>query len=173
MSDYFKIGKIAGTHGISGQLVLVHSLGHQTSLKGLETIFIEKTKGSFLPYFLTETKIKNHTEVFLSIEGITTREAARIFLKREIWLTQADFKTFASPSAPISLLGYMIIDDKEEIGEIIEVIEQPHQILCKIMLDEKEALIPLHEESLLKTDIKNRRVYVDIPEGLLDIYREA
>ena len=66
----------------------------------------------------------------------------------------------------------MIISDKEVVGEIIEVIEQPHQVLCKIMLDDKEALIPVHEDSLVKMDKKNRRLHLIIPDGLLDLYRE-
>ncbi len=51
------------------------------------------------------------------------------------------------------------------------MIEQPHQVLCAILLNGKEALIPIHEDSLEKVDAKNRRVYVNLPEGLLDIYR--
>ena len=173
MSDYFRIGKIAATHGVSGQMVLEHSLGQKTSLKGLENIFIEESKDSFLPYFLTDAKIKNHTEILISLEGIASKESARILLKKEVWLIEEDFKKFAAGAAPISLLGYMIISDKEEIGKVIEVIEQPHQILCKVMLDDKEALIPIHEASLLKTDKKNRLLYVNIADGLLDLYREV
>jgi len=51
------------------------------------------------------------------------------------------------------------------------VIEQPHQVLCAILLNGKEALIPIHEDSLEKVDKKNRRVYVNLPDGLLDIYK--
>ena len=40
MSQYFKIGKLAASHGLKGDLVLEHSLGKQTALKGLEHIFI-------------------------------------------------------------------------------------------------------------------------------------
>jgi 16S rRNA processing protein RimM len=65
----------------------------------------------------------------------------------------------------------MIIDNKKELGEILEVIEQPHQVLCRIMIDSKEALIPLHENSLEKVDKKNKKLYVNLPEGLLDIYK--
>jgi 16S rRNA processing protein RimM len=63
-----------------------------------------------------------------------------------------------------------MIDGETDLGEIIEVIEQPHQILCTILYNGNEALIPVHEASLIKIDKKNRKVYVDIPEGLLDIY---
>jgi len=50
------------------------------------------------------------------------------------------------------------------------VIEQPHQVLCTILYNGNEALIPVHEASLVKVDQKNKKVYVELPEGLLDIY---
>ena len=58
-----------------------------------------------------------------------------------------------------------------DLGEILEVIEQPHQVLCRIHLEGKEALIPVHQETLQKIDKKNRQVLVDLPDGLLDIFR--
>ena len=64
------------------------------------------------------------------------------------WLLENDFKKFAAIAAPISLLGFMVVDDEEELGEVCEVIEQPHQVLCKIMLNGKEALIPVHGSKL-------------------------
>ncbi len=173
MNNYFKIGRLAGTFGINGQLVLEHNLGKKTSLKGLENIFIERNENSFLPYFIESAKIKNDREVYLKLEGISSKEAAHHLIKNEVWLAENDFKKLAAVAAPISLLGYMVLNEKEEIGEVIEVIEQPHQVLCKILLDNKEALLPIHEETLKKIDKKNRRLFLNLPEGLLDIYRNA
>jgi 16S rRNA processing protein RimM len=104
MNQYFKIGKLAATFGVEGQLVLQHSLGKKTSLKSLETIFIEEKKDSFLPYFITSTKIKNDKETFVSLEGIQSKEAAHFLVKKEVWLTENDFKKFSAVSAPISFL---------------------------------------------------------------------
>jgi len=173
MNQYFKIGKIAATFGVEGQLILEHNLGKKTSLKGLENIFIEENKDSFLPYFISGTKTKNDSEIYLSIEGLQSKEAAKFLVKKEVWLSENDFKKFAAAAAPISLLGFMIVNNQEEIGEVLEVIEQPHQILCTISIDGKEALIPIHENSLQKVDKKNRKVYVDLPEGLLEIYKNG
>ena len=173
MNEYFKIGKLAATFGTNGQLILQHHLGKKTSLKGLETFFIEESNDSFLPYFIKSGKIKSDREIFISVEGIDTKEAARFLLKKEVWLAEPDFKKFAAGSAPISFLGFMIIDNKNELGEILEVIEQPHQVLCRIIIDGKEALIPVHENSLEKIDTKNRKLYVNLPEGLLEIYKDA
>ena len=57
MSEYFKIGKLAASFGLKGELVLEHSLGKKTALKGLEVIFLEDKKDSFIPYFILTAKI--------------------------------------------------------------------------------------------------------------------
>jgi len=173
MNQYFKIGKLVATFGVEGQLILQHSLGKKTSLKGLETIFIEEKKESFLPYFITFTKVKNDKETFICLEGIQSKEAAHFLVKKEVWLSENDFKKFAAAAAPISFLGFMVVNNKEELGEVIEVIEQPHQVLCTIIIDGNEALIPIHEDSLEKIDKKNRKLFVNLPDGLLDIYKNA
>ena len=171
MNQYFKIGKLAASFGLKGELVLQHNLGHKTTLQGLETIFIEQGKDNFMPYFVENTHSKNDKEIFLKLEGVDTKEIARKLTPKEAWLAEADFKKFAAKSAPISMLGFHLVNEEEDLGEIIEVIEQPHQILCTILLDGKEALIPIHEESLDKIDQKKREVHVTLPDGLLDIYR--
>jgi 16S rRNA processing protein RimM len=168
---YFSIGKFSAVFGLDGQLVLQHALGKKTALKGLEVLFIEDRKDSFLPYFIEKAALKNEQEVFVKLEGIDTREAAQKLTRRQVWLQEADFRKHAAAQSAVSLLGYMMIDESKPVGEIAEVIEQPHQLLCTVMIDGKEALIPLHEASLLKIDKKNKKVFVQLPEGLLDIYR--
>ncbi len=154
MNQYFKIGKLAASFGLKGELVLQHSLGKKSALKGLETIFLESGKDNFMPYFITGTAIKNDAEVFIKLEGIDTKETARKLTPKEVWITEEDFKKFAAKASPISMLGFHLINEEEDLGEIIEVIEQPHQVLCAILLDGKEALIPIHGESLDKIDQK-------------------
>jgi len=170
MPQYFKIGKLAASHGLEGDLVLQHSLGKKTSLKGLEVIYLEEQAENFMPYFIEKTSIKSDTETFVRLEGITTKEAARKLTPKEVWLEETDFNKFSAKAAPIALLGFTIMDGDEALGEIIEVIEQPHQVLCTILYKGKEAMIPVHEASLLKIDKKKRIVHVDLPEGLMDIF---
>jgi 16S rRNA processing protein RimM len=171
MTQYFKIGKIVATFGLKGELVLVHSLGKKTALKGLAVIFLEEGKDNFLPHFIQSTSAKNESEIFIKLEAIDSKEAAKKLTAKTAWLPEEDFKKFVAKSSPVSLLGFTMINEKDDLGEIIEVIEQPHQLLCAILVDGKEALIPIHEQSLKKIDKKNKKVYVELPDGLLDIYR--
>ena len=76
INDYFSIGKIVASHGLAGDVVLEHALG-KTDLKGLETLFVEETKGNFLPYFIEHTKLKNESEIFVKLEGVNTKESGR------------------------------------------------------------------------------------------------
>jgi len=170
MNEYFKIGKLAASTGLKGELVLQHNLGKKTAFKGLEAIFIEEKKDSFIPYFIQAAKIRSDNETVIKLEGIDIVEVARKLTPKEVWIAEEDFKKFAAKSSPIAMLGFMMVNDGEEIGVIEEVIEQPHQILCSIMYKGKEALIPIHEDSLEKVDQKNRKVFVTLPEGLLEIY---
>jgi 16S rRNA processing protein RimM len=170
MSQYFKIGKLAASHGLDGTLVLVHNLGKKTALKDLETLFIQENKDSFMPYFIESTSIKNDTEVYIKVEGVNNKEIARKLTPKEVWITATDFEKYAAKSSPISMLGYDLIDGSNNLGEIIEVLEQPHQILCTILYKGNEALIPVHEGNLIKMDQKKKQLFVEIPEGLLEIY---
>lgn len=170
--EYFKIGKIAGTHGVSGKMILQHSLHGKSALENTEVIFMEdESPDSLLPWFIRSASAKSTDQTFIELEGISSVEEARKFLKKEVWLKEEDFKRLASSGAAISLLGYMVIENKEPIGEILEVIEQPHQTLCRIEHNRKEAWIPLHENSVIRFDRKKREVHVELPDGLLDVYR--
>jgi 16S rRNA processing protein RimM len=170
LTEYFKIGKLVAAHGVNGELILQHELGKKTSLKGLQAVFIEDRKESFLPWFIESAKIKSENEVYLKLEGVNSREAALKLTSKEVWITETDFKKFVAKSAPASLLGYTIINNNESLGEILELIEQPHQLLCRLEIKNKEVLIPLNEQTLQKTDHKKRLVLVSLPDGLLEIY---
>ncbi|TAF53224.1 MAG: 16S rRNA processing protein RimM, partial [Sphingobacteriia bacterium] len=73
---------------------------------------------------------------------------------------------------PIALIGFTVITDEEEVlGPVEEVIEQPHQVLLRINWEGREALIPLHAETLDTIDQAAKEIHVVLPDGLLDIYR--
>lgn len=170
MAEYYKIGKLVAVFGLKGELVLKHTLGKKTSLKGLQAVFIEEKKQSFIPWFIETAKIKTEEEVYLKLEGVDTREAAMKLTQKEIWILEPDFKKLAAKSAPASILGYTIINDNEPLSEVLEVIEQPHQLLCRIEINQKEVLIPLNEQTIQKIDHKKKQVSVSLPDGLLEIY---
>jgi 16S rRNA processing protein RimM len=104
------------------------------------------------------------------LEGVATREAAIKLAQKEVWFAEADIRKFSAKSSPINLLGYTIINKKEPVGEILEIIEQPHQLLCRVEIKDKEVLVPLHESFLQGINHAKKQVNVELPEGLIEIY---
>jgi len=168
--DYIHIGKIVATFGVKGEVLLVHGLEKKSDFKAVEALFVEETKNSYLPYFIQSAKAKDAAETYIKLEGIETKEAAHRFVQKQVWLQQQDFEKVAGKRSMIGLLGFAIVNEGNSIGTVEEVIEQPHQVLLRTTCNNKEAYIPLHEETLLKIDRKNKKVLVMLPDGLLDIY---
>jgi 16S rRNA processing protein RimM len=170
LPDYISIGKIAAVHGVKGEMILQHVLGKKTSLKGVKAVFTQDKSASWFPWFVKEAKAKNKQEILLSLEEVDTPEAAKKLLQKTIWLVESDAAQHAAPASVLAIVNYTVINNGVALGEIVEVVEQPHQLLCTIMVNGKEVLIPLHQESLLNIDRNKRQVFVDLPDGLLELY---
>lgn len=169
MKNYISIGKLVATHGVNGALVLKHHLGKATGFPGLKAFFLEDLPGSFLPYFPLSLKSRGADELIIEFEGIGSKEKAARFLQKQVWLEEADFARYASASAPIALLGFMVFDGRTPLGEVLEVIEQPHQVMCRIQYKEHDdILIPINEASLVRIDQKKKQLFLDLPEGLIE-----
>ena len=111
MSDnYRNIGKLVAVFGLQGEMVLLHRLGKKTTLKGLKTLFLEEKKDEMLPWFIENTRPKGADDLYIKLEGIDTKEAARTVVQKEVWLAEGDFEQFAGRSAPISLVGFRLMD---------------------------------------------------------------
>jgi len=93
-------------------------------------------------------------------------------ISKNVWINESEFVKYVDKNAPIALIGYTIFDEENEkvLGTIAEMIEQPHQLLAKIFIENKEVLIPLNESTLLEINRKKKEVLVDLPVGLLDVY---
>jgi 16S rRNA processing protein RimM len=170
MDNYVNIGLIVATFGIRGELVIQHHLGPNPDLVKMKVLFVEMVKDKFIPFFIKEIKLKSDNELIVLLEDIESPETAKKYLKKKTWLTEKEAKNFSSKAAPISLLGFDVVEKKKVLGKVLEVIEQPMQILLRIEIDEKEVLIPINQSTLEKIDHKSEKIFVKLPDGLLDIY---
>lgn len=170
MSSYTRIGKIVAAHGLKGEVILVHHLGKKTALQDVAALFIEDSQKQLIPWFIEKASARNEEECVVKLEDIHSRESAKKVFPKDVWLTDSDFQKLVAANAPIALLGYEVIDGNRSLGNIIEVIEQPHQVLCTISYMNKDVLIPLHQDSLVKIDRKQKKVFVALPDGLLEVY---
>ena len=78
-------------------------------------------------------EIKNDKEIYIKLEGVDSKETARRLTPKEAWLLEVDFKKYAAKSSAISLLGFSLIEEGSNLGEIIEVIEQGYKIGDRVL----------------------------------------
>src|SRR5699024_3260680 len=171
MNNYIKIGSIAATTGLKGAVIILHELGYSLQKDMLSVLYIEKNKGSYIPYFIISWEEKSSSEAQLCLESVKTRAAAKQLLKKKIYLDQKTFNSIVQPESDLYFIGFSIIDKGKELGVVKEIVQLPEQILAKVVEGNHELLIPLSEQIIKKTDHARKAIHVDLPEGLLDIYR--
>jgi 16S rRNA processing protein RimM len=67
-------------------------------------------------------------------------------------------------------LGLQVIDNENELGKIIDYNEASAQIILVMEYKSKEVLFPLIDEVVTKVDKGAQKLFVQLPEGLLDVY---
>jgi 16S rRNA processing protein RimM len=169
-NSYRNIGKIVSGFGLKGDMILLHHLGKKITVSKIKVIFLEGKKDELLPYFIESARKKGEHELYLKLEGVDSREAVSKLIRKEVWLREEEIQAHTQKNNPIGWVGYQIMDQDRDLGSILEVIEQPHQVLCRLEIESKEVLIPINEQTLNKVDHKNRTVFLTLPDGLLEVY---
>jgi 16S rRNA processing protein RimM len=168
-----RIGKIVATHGIHGSLILSHIVGNSKWLKKGDALMIEVQKGNYIPYFVEQLKANGDDEYHINIEEVTKVEIAKKLITKHVYV-DGNILSLLPTDSPLLWIGFNLIDKKVgTVGTIEDVIHTGNQWLAKVMYQDKEALVPLIEQTIEQVSIKNKTVKVTIPDGLLDIYLEA
>lgn len=170
MESPVRIAVVVAVHGLAGDLLLQHELGRRSDFKGVEAFLLGNDPARLLPYFPVSVKAKSDSETLVRFEGVDTREKAKAFLRKSVWIPEAQARSLAAKNAPLQLLDYHVIDRDKDLGPVLEVVEMPTQALLRLEIEGKEVLIPLHRDNLLSIDHANKRVVVELPDGLLDVY---
>jgi 16S rRNA processing protein RimM len=169
-NSYRNIGKIVSGFGLKGEMIVLHHLGKKISVSKIKVIFLEQKKDELLPFFVERIRNKEDDEFYLKLEGIDNKEAAAKYIRREVWLKEEEISIHIMKNNPIGWVGYRVLDQGRDLGPILEIIEQPHQVLCRLEMESKEVLIPINENTLDKVDHKHRSLWLTLPDGLLDVY---
>jgi 16S rRNA processing protein RimM len=165
-----RIGKIVATHGLTGSVIMTHIVGNSKWLKKEHTLLVEMQKGSFIPYFISQFKASNDKEYIINLEDVEKVEAAKRLVTKHVYVDESILTGYAKES-PLLWIGFKVIDKHlGDIGDVEDVMQTGSQWLAKLTYKDAEVLIPLIEQTIEQVDIKNKKLKMDLPEGLLDIY---
>lgn len=175
--EYIEIGKIHKAHGLKGELKIRVDDVFIEGLLRLDVLFVGKAKGEKIPYFVES--IRGKQDLILKLEEIDQREDANLLMHKFIFVRRSDIELSDEEIEDgLSDLeyGYLLAYSMEDavlgkIGEIVGVEEFPQQEMAIVQLQDKdqEVFIPLTEQWIKEVDRKNKKIMMELPEGLLDL----
>lgn len=172
-SDYFYLGRIHKTVGNKGELSATFETDQPQTYANITTLFID-IKRNLIPFTIKKIHFKG-AKVHILLEDINTK-------------SKAEFLCGCSLHLPINLLPKLkgnqfyyhevigfTVEDKVygQIGKIKNIIDQSSQAIFQIIYQDKEILIPITQKFIQNVDRKKKVIYVDTPEGLIDLYLQV
>ncbi len=163
------IGKIAKTKGLKGEVFVQLRIDSFENLEASKIFYLEMNK-KFIPFFCTMASIKQ-TKLLLALDEIQTVEQAQKLVNIPVYLPKSIFPEPSDELLYTDLEGFLVIDaNSGELGILEEVLEYPQQFIARLVYKNKELLFPLNEELITRIDEEAKKLYVDLPDGLISIY---
>ncbi|MBC7464717.1 MAG: 16S rRNA processing protein RimM [Bdellovibrio sp.] len=170
-NQFTHIGKVYDAHGIRGDLVILVFSGDNSwvdTLENLNLVHNGQTKS------FKVLKTRPHKKGFVcQLEGFDNRNIAEDFIGSEVWVDADLFISDDGESLFLKeILNFEIIDAKEgSIGLIESFSFNGMQDLLVIKKAGAKAPIeiPFIKEFVTKLDNINKKIYMELPEGLISI----
>lgn len=169
----FHLGHIAKVHGLHGEVGIVLDVDYPEDYEGLEHVFVEQ-KSRLVPFFLEHFVIQPNGKVLAKFEDINTVEKVSPLVGNELYLPLTELEELGEDQYYYhDLIGFEVHDEAlGKIGEVKVIYDLETQDLLGVEHKGKEVLIPIQEHIIQKVDKAEKKVYCQLPTGLLDIYLE-
>ena len=168
--EAFKIGYVTKTKGLKGELQIFFEFEDYEDLE-FDVLFADMN-GKLVPYFVASLKLYPNSTGLFFFDDIDHIDKAQPLVKKKIYLPLGKMPERDEDDFTYNdLKGYTVNDETHgELGEIIDVQEFPQQFVATVLYKEKEIMFPLNEDMIVEIDEETETLFVDLPEGLLDIY---
>ena len=164
--EVYKIGKLGKTHGVSGEIsfLLDDDVFDRTDADYL----ILDIDGILVPFFIDSYRFKNDSNALMKFDGIDTQERARELTGCDVYFPRVLFDDDDDSISWAELVGYSLIDNNsgKVIGEIASIDDTTINILFELTTGK---LIPASEELITHIDTKKQQIYINLPEGILEL----
>ena len=168
-----KVGKIIDAHGIKGEIAIFVFSGDVSWLPSLRSLFINK-KNQLEEHVVI--KKRAHKKGFICLlEKFDNRNLAEEYKGREVWISSEFFVSEEGQSLFLNeILGFEVVEEKAgSLGVINAFSSNGIQDLLVIeKLGNKPIEIPFVKEFVTEMDFKNKKIRMNLPEGLLEINDE-
>lgn len=163
LNDIAPIGKVIKSHGINGELAIAYNANFDMDACDY---FVYEMDGIFVPFFITEYRFKNDTTMLVMLDGVVSEREARKFSGKTAYIKKELIEE--NLEAQVSLeyfVGFSVKTNQGNLGTVDGVDDSTANTLLIV----GDKLIPINESLIDDIDHDNRILYMNLPEGLLDL----
>ena len=159
-SKFLEAGEIVSTHGVRGEVKILPWTDSVDFLRRFKTLYINEKPYAVLHSFAHKGCM------IASLEGVDDVNAAMALKGRTVCFARADAKLPKGRFFLADVLGARVVaEDGTEIGELVDIIENPTQNVY-VVRGVREHLIPAVPELILRTDADEGVITVRLIEGM-------
>ena len=169
MEKYFKVGVIANTHGIRGEVKVYPTTDDINRFKKLKKCILDTGK-EYIDLNVESVKFFKNM-VILKFKEYNNINDIECYKGKDILVSRDNAVKLEKGEYYIAdILGAkVILEDGSEFGVLEDVMQTgANDVYVVKTLDNKEVLLPKIDECVKKLDIENKIVTVHIMKGLLD-----
>lgn len=169
--ECFYLGKIVGKFSFKGEVLIKLDTDEPEIYTEMESVFIDYNE-NLVPFFVEKSSLQKSTLLRVKFEDIDTEEDAEDLVGAELFLPLSLLPELAEDQFYFhEIIGFDVIDATHgNIGKIVSVNDSTAQSLFEIIKGDKHILIPMNDEFIEKIDKKNKTIYLNTPEGLVELY---
>lgn len=169
MEKYFRVGVIANTHGIRGEVKVYPTTDDINRFKKLKKCILDTGK-EYIDLNVESVKFFKNM-VILKFKEYNNINDIECYKGKDILVSRDNAVKLEKGEYYIAdILGAkVILEDGSEFGVLEDVMQTgANDVYVVKTLDNKEVLLPKIDECIKKLDIENKIVTVHIMKGLLD-----
>jgi 16S rRNA processing protein RimM len=162
--DCFYLGKIAKKFSFKGEVLAYLDTDEPELYENMESVFVECNK-HLVPFFIESSSLHKNDFLRIRFEDVNTEAEAEALLGNDLYLPLNMLPKLTGNKFYYHEVIDFDIEDKRlgVVGKIQSINDTTAQPLFEVLKDDKEILIPM-------IDHKNKKVIMDLPEGLIEMY---
>jgi 16S rRNA processing protein RimM len=170
-SDCFLLGRITKKHSFKGELVIHLDTDQPEKYTKLESVLLD-FRGELVPFFITECLWTGGQKLRVRFEDVDNEIEAEKLINCELYLPLSFLPKLEGNQFYFhEVEGFEAIDENlGTIGTVQSVSDENFQPLFIIKNDEKEILVPAIDTFISRLDRAKKVIYLNTPEGLIDLF---
>jgi 16S rRNA processing protein RimM len=169
--DCFYLGKIAKKFSFKGEVLIYLDTDEPELYENMESVFVEFNK-NLVPFFIENSSLHKNDFLRVQFEDVDSEEEADSIIGCEVYLPLSMLPKLEGNKFYFhEVIGFEIEDKRLGVfGKIVSINDTTAQPLFEVLNGEVEMLIPMIDQFLVKIDRENKKVVMDLPEGLVEMY---